>query len=60
MTEDVEPKPAPQPADEANTIEKQQNKRPVDLSSERIGLDNTNPAVLPIGTGGVPPQSKEN
>lgn len=58
MTEHDQPKPVPSPTEQADSIKKQQLKRPIDLSSERIGLDDTTPSVLPIGTGGVPPEAK--
>jgi hypothetical protein len=41
-----------QPADQSNSIEKKQNERPVELSSERLGEDDNDPAALPIGTPG--------
>jgi hypothetical protein len=57
MTEHEKLKPAPSLADKPDTINKKQLERPIDLSSERIGLDDNTPAVLPIGTGGVPPEA---
>jgi hypothetical protein len=56
MTEHDEHKPVA--LERPNSLEKQQNERPIELFSERIGMDDNSPAVLPIGTGGVPPEEK--
>lgn len=58
MTEHNPKKPLASSDEQPDSVKKQQLKHPIDLSSERIGLDNNNPAVLPIGTGGVPPEAK--